>query len=76
MNRKKIFKGNVLVSCKDVRRHKQHHKQKGRERKQEDVMKGAIVGNGAVKTTLAAMTTKKRPIHGAEKSHQLLEGQV
>lgn len=44
--------------------------------KEEDVMKGAIVGNGAVKTTLAAMTTKKRPIHGAEKSHQLLEGQV
>ena len=39
-------------------------------------MKGAIVGKGAVKTTFAALATKKRPIHGAEKSHQLLEGQV
>lgn len=39
-------------------------------------MKGAIVGKGAVKTTLEAMTTKKRPILGAEESHRLLEGQV
>ena len=39
-------------------------------------MKGTIVRKGAVKTTLETMTTKKRPIHGAEKSHQLLEGHV